>query len=82
MSLPPATSAGHPASPPTGLPLSLTLLLATGAGLAVAALYYAQPLLGVLGGELGASTQAVGLLPTLTQLGYALGLLFLAPLGD
>ena len=64
------------------LPGALVLLLATGAGLAVAALYYSQPMLGVLAGDIGASNQAVGLVPTLTQLGYALGILLLAPLGD
>jgi predicted MFS family arabinose efflux permease len=68
--------------PAAGLPLSLTLLRACGAGLAVAALYYSQPMLGVLAVDMNASTQSVGLLPTLTQLGYALGILFLAPLGD
>lgn len=67
---------------PTGLPLPLTFMLASGAGLSVATLYYSQPMLGVLGGDIGASSQAVGLLPTLTQLGYALGIFFLAPLGD
>ncbi len=78
------TSSSATAAPDTaaGLPLSLTLLLASGAGLAVAALYYSQPMLGVLGTDMQASTQEVGLLPTLTQLGYALGILFLAPLGD
>lgn len=64
------------------LPSSLVLLLATGAGLSVASLYYAQPMLGVLGGDIGASGRAVGFIPTLTQLGYALGILLLAPLGD
>ena len=64
------------------LPTSLVLLLATGAGLSVASLYYAQPMLGVLGADIGASTRAVGFIPTLTQLGYALGILLLAPLGD
>ena len=58
------------------------LLLATGAGLAAATIYYSQPLLGVLGSEFHASAAAIGLVPTLTQLGYALGLLLLAPLGD
>jgi MFS family permease len=48
----------------------------------VASLYYAQPMLGVLGADIGASGRAVGFIPTLTQLGYALGILLLAPLGD
>ena len=58
------------------------LLLAAGAGLSVATLYYSQPMLGVLGAGVGASDRAIGLVPTLTQLGYALGILMLAPLGD
>lgn len=57
-------------------------LLATGAGLSVANLYYSQPLLGTLASALPAPAADVGLIPTLTQLGYALGLLLLAPLGD
>jgi predicted MFS family arabinose efflux permease len=61
---------------------SLTFLLAGGTGLTVAALYYSQPILGVLEGELHASPREIGWIPTLTQLGYALGLLLLAPLGD
>ncbi len=58
------------------------LLLATAAGLAVASIYYSQPLLGTLGESLHTSAAHVGLVPTLTQFGYALGILFLAPLGD
>lgn len=73
-------AAAPAAAPP--LPASLVLLLATGAGLAVAALYYSQPMLGVLGADIGASARAIGFVPTLTQLGYALGILLLAPLGD
>jgi len=74
----------HDQALPSGTPLSpsLVLLLASGAGLAVASLYYSQPMLGVLGADLGASNRAVGFVPTLTQLGYALGILLLAPLGD
>jgi predicted MFS family arabinose efflux permease len=67
---------------PGGLPTPLVLLLAAGAGLAAAALYYSQPLLGVLAAEFGATPSAIGWVPTLTQLGYALGLILLAPLGD
>ncbi|MCB5309133.1 MFS transporter [Yersinia massiliensis] len=58
------------------------LMLATGAGLSVASIYYSQPLLGVMGSDLQASVGAVGMVPTLTQIGYALGILLLAPLGD
>lgn len=65
-----------------GIPALLLLLLATGAGLAAATLYYSQPMLGILGEEFKTSTSLIGLVPTLTQLGYALGILLLAPLGD
>ncbi|HEY9722027.1 MAG TPA: MFS transporter [Oscillatoriaceae cyanobacterium] len=64
------------------LPRGLVLFLAAGAGLSVATLYYNQPVLGLLTKELGASPQAVGWVSTMTQLGYALGILFLVPLGD
>lgn len=70
------------AVPATGIAPSLVLLLASAAGFSVASLYYSQPMLGVLGADIAASDQAVGLVPTLTQLGYALGILLLAPLGD
>ncbi|AOK13348.1 MULTISPECIES: MFS transporter [Burkholderia] len=60
----------------------LVMLLAAAAGLGVAPLYYAQPMLAALGADVGASARAIGFMPTLTQLGYALGILLLAPLGD
>lgn len=60
----------------------LILLLACGAGLSVASLYYAQPMLGILAHDFGVQPSAIGLVPTLTQLGYALGIIALAPLGD
>ena len=82
-SIQPAHATAEGAAPAAhALPASLVLLLATGAGLSVASLYYAQPMLGVLGADIGASGRAVGFIPTLTQLGYALGILLLAPLGD
>ncbi|MDT3719284.1 MFS transporter [Pseudomonas oryzihabitans] len=71
----------HP-SRTASLSPALLGLLATGAGLSVANLYYSQPLLGTLASTLPATAADVGLIPTLTQLGYALGLLLLAPLGD
>jgi predicted MFS family arabinose efflux permease len=60
----------------------LTFLLAAGTGLSVAALYYSQPTLGVLAQDMHATGRQIGWIPTLTQLGYAIGLLLLAPLGD
>ncbi|HBM3147010.1 TPA: MFS transporter [Klebsiella oxytoca] len=57
-------------------------ILALGAGFSVAAIYYAQPLLPLMGANLHLSVEGMGLVPTLTQAGYALGILFLLPLGD
>jgi predicted MFS family arabinose efflux permease len=57
-------------------------LLGLGAGLGAASLYYNQPMLGALAAELGAAPAEIGYVPTLTQLGYAGGILFLAPFGD
>lgn len=56
--------------------------LALGAGFSVAAIYYAQPLLPLLGRDLHLTVNQMGLVPTFTQVGYALGILFLLPLGD
>jgi predicted MFS family arabinose efflux permease len=61
---------------------ALVALLAAVSGLAAATLYYSQPMLAVMGAGLRASDGALGLVPMLTQLGYALGILLLAPLGD
>lgn len=56
--------------------------LALGAGFSVAAIYYSQPLLPLMGRDLHLTVNQMGLIPTLTQAGYALGILFLLPLGD
>ncbi len=45
-------------------------------------MYYIQPIGTKVAASLSVSTSAVGILTMLTQLGYALGLLFLVPLGD
>lgn len=69
------------ATPQTLTPLR-TLMLAMTSGMAVASMYYCQPLLGLLMNELHISSQVVGYIPTVTQLGYAFGMLLLTPLGD
>ncbi|WP_426107474.1 MFS transporter [Massilia sp. TSP1-1-2] len=60
----------------------MVLLLAFAAGVIVANLYYAQTLVGPISQATGLSAQASGLIVTLTQLGYVIGLLFIVPLGD
>jgi predicted MFS family arabinose efflux permease len=60
----------------------LLLLLATIAGVAVANIYYNQPLLDNFRQSFPASASWVGVVPAVTQLGYAAGMLLLAPLGD
>lgn len=77
---PRATSA---ASPLTGRALRLTmLLLAVSCGAAVANIYYAQPLLGSIARSFSIGHGTASLIVTATQVGYALGLAFLLPIGD
>lgn len=66
----------------TSISPALTFLLATACGLIAANLYYGQPLAGIIGSELRLSAGATGLIVTLTQIGYGVGLLFVVPLGD
>jgi predicted MFS family arabinose efflux permease len=58
---------------------SLVWLFATAAGLSVANVYYAQPLLATLAHEFGMTDAASGMVITATQLGCALALLLLVP---
>jgi predicted MFS family arabinose efflux permease len=60
----------------------LTFLFAAAGGAAVGNLYWAQPLLDVIAADLHAATSTAGWLVTATQLGYALGILLIVPLGD
>ncbi|HEY0332336.1 MAG TPA: MFS transporter [Stenotrophomonas sp.] len=64
------------------MPRGLVLLFAAASGLSVANVYYAQPLLDALARDFGISHAAVGGVVTATQVGCALALLFLVPLGD
>jgi len=58
------------------------LIIAAAAGLSVANVYFAQPLLDLMAQDFHISSAAVGLIVTLTQVGYALGLIFIVPIGD
>jgi predicted MFS family arabinose efflux permease len=60
----------------------ITIVLAVASGLTVANLYYAQPLLAPIAETFGVSQGTSALVVTVTQLGYAVGLALLAPLGD
>lgn len=64
------------------IPQSLIMLIAAACGIIVANIYYAQPLAGPISRDLGLSQQAAGLIVTMTQVGYGLGLLLIVPMGD
>ncbi|WP_207432246.1 MFS transporter [Sabulibacter ruber] len=51
-------------------------------GMVVANLYYNQPLLGRIAATFQVSEASAGSLAMLTQIGYAVGMLFIIPLGD
>lgn len=61
---------------------SIALLFAIASGLSVSSIYYAQPLLDSLAVEFRIARSSIGILITITQVFYALGLFFLVPLGD
>lgn len=65
-----------------GIPASLLWTLSVIAALSVANLYYNQPLLNQISKDLAVSEFTANLIPMTTQLGYAMGLLFIIPLGD
>lgn len=60
----------------------ITLLLAITSAMAVATVYFAQPLLESMAADLGVAQQQIGWVVGATQAGYALGLLLIVPLGD
>jgi predicted MFS family arabinose efflux permease len=65
-----------------GISRGLVLLLAVSCGATVANLYYAQPLLNTLASVFSVSQGTAGLLITISQIGYVLGLALLVPSGD
>lgn len=66
----------------TPLTRYVTLLFAVACGMSVANIYFAQPLLDELSNEFNMDYSIIGILITVTQVFYALGLLLLVPLGD
>ena len=76
-----------PAPSPANVPIHppsrrLIWLLTIATGASVANLYYNQPLLSDIARTFHASPRAVGAIATLTQAGYAVGMLLFVPLGD
>jgi predicted MFS family arabinose efflux permease len=69
-------------APAAGLSPRLTLLFAAACGLCVANIYFAQPLIGPIAQSLALPAGLAGLVMTLTQLGYGVGLILLVPLAD
>lgn len=60
----------------------ITIVLAFACGASVANLYYAQPLLDLISQSFGVTRGAATIVVTVTQIGYAVGLALLLPLGD
>ena len=77
-----ADTAVRQADSSAGLSPSLTLLFSLTCALAVANIYFAQPLLDTMAQDLNVAPSRIGMVVTATQVGYALGLLFIVPLGD
>jgi predicted MFS family arabinose efflux permease len=76
-----------PAAVSTPLPVisvnqRFLLLLSFAVGALVANIYYAQPILALLAASLDLRPDAAGLIMTLTQVGYGIGMLLVIPLGD
>jgi len=65
-----------------GLSPAMALLFALTCGLSVANIYFAQPLLDAMAHDLGIAPAAIGMVITFTQIGYAVGLILIVPLGD
>lgn len=69
-------------TPNNGIPRHILLMMAVMAGFTVANLYYNQPLLDMICREMGIKQVEANLITVVTQVGYALGLLFVVPLAD
>lgn len=65
-----------------GLTSGMIFLLAFACGSIVANLYYSQTIVVLIGKHFNLNLQLTGLIVTLTQVGYCIGLLFIVPLAD
>lgn len=65
-----------------GIANTLLWTMSIVSGVSVANLYYSQPLLNRIGADMRVDEFTANLIPMITQIGYALGLLFVIPLGD
>jgi predicted MFS family arabinose efflux permease len=67
---------------PSSISFGMTLVMAIACGVAAASIYYNQPMLGLMEAAFPGQLAATGFVPTATQLGFAVGLVLLVPLGD
>ena len=65
-----------------GISASLLFTMACMAAISVANIYYCQPLLSLMGNDLGVDEWRASLIAMITQVGYACGLFFVIPSGD
>ncbi|POD49310.1 MFS transporter [Pseudomonas syringae] len=79
--MPHSSQSAHNAMTMTMTP-AMVMLFAFCCGAIVANIYYAQPIIELIAPDIGLSSTAASLIVSLTQIGYALGLFFLVPLGD
>ncbi|KAF1030495.1 MAG: putative transporter [Pseudomonas sp.] len=66
----------------TSMTRGMVMLFAFCCGAIVANIYYTQPIIELIAPDIGLSPTLASLIVSLTQIGYALGLFFLVPLGD
>ncbi|GAA3344016.1 MFS transporter [Lysinibacillus sp. FSL M8-0216] len=66
----------------SSMPRAVTFLFAAACGMSVANIYFAQPLLDQLSIAFNIDPSIIGVVITITQIFYGLGLLLLVPLGD
>lgn len=66
----------------TSMTRGMVMLFAFCCGAIVANIYYTQPIIELIAPDIGLTPALASLIVSLTQIGYALGLFFLVPLGD